>query len=164
VKGGRRAGAGRRGHGLSLKQGFTIGGEYSRLLDEAAEEQARERLTDIRMAKCDAIDIQGQIRQAQNSIREIDLDARGGDRVRKMNSERIDSEIENFRPAATPDHVFRRARSYPLRRVYRAKKETRAAVVAWCKTHYGVTITESKADECLKVFRRHLRRLHDEAH
>jgi hypothetical protein len=141
---------------------LTIGGEYNRLLDEAAEEQARERLTDIRMAKCDAIDIQGQIRQAQNSIRKIDLDARGGDRVRKMHSKIIDSEIENFRPAATPDRVFLRARSYPLKRVYRTRKETKAKVVAWCKVHCGVTISDSKADECLKVFRRHLKRLRTE--
>jgi hypothetical protein len=164
VKGGRRAGAGRRGHGLSFRQSLIIGAEYNRILDEAAEKQARERLTTIRMAKCDAIDVQGQIRQAQNSIRQIDLDARGGDRVRKMHSERIDSEIENFRPVTTPDHVFGRARSYALKRVYRVRKETKATVVAWYGIHYGVKITESKADECLKVFRRHLKRLHDEAH
>jgi hypothetical protein len=164
VKGGKRAGAGRPGYGLSLRQVLTVGAEYNSLLDKAVEEQACERLTEIRMAKRDAIDIQEEIRQAQDIISRINLDARGGERVRKMNSERIDSEIENFRPEATPEHVFRRARSYPIKRVYRTRKGTRAKVVDWCKVHYGVTISESKADECLKLFRRHLKRLSAEAH
>jgi hypothetical protein len=159
VKGGKRAGAGRRGHGLSLRECLTIGAEYDRLLDEGAKKQARERLTGIRMAKCDAIDIDRGIRQAQDSIRKIEIDAPGGNRILLMHSEIIDSEIGNFRPAATPDRVFLRARSYPLKRVYRTRKETKATVVAWCKVHYGVTISDSKADECLKVFRRHLKRL-----
>ena len=164
MKGGKRAGAGRRGYGLSLKQRFTIGGEYSRLLDEAAEKQARERLTDIRMAKCDAIDARRQIIHAQDSIRRIDLDMRGGERIRREHSETIDAEIQNLRHEATPDHVFLRASSYPLKRAYGVRKETKAAVVAWCKVHYGVKISDSNVDECLKEFRRYQKRLLAEAH
>jgi hypothetical protein len=164
MKGGKRAGAGRRGYGLSLKQRLTVGAEYNRILNVAAEKQARERLTDMPMAKRDAIDMKEQIRLAQDSIRRIDIDMRGGDRILKMHSDTIDSEMQNFRPQGTPDHVFLRASSYPLKRAYGVRKETKAAVVAWCKVHYRVKISDSKADECLKAFRRYQKRLLAEAH
>jgi hypothetical protein len=66
------------------------------------------------MAKCDILDAEREIRNAQDTINRIDPDARGGDRTRKNNSCKIDFEMNNIRPEATPDHVFRRARSYSV--------------------------------------------------
>jgi hypothetical protein len=141
VRGGKRVGAGRKTN-LSLRQVWTVGAEYARLLEEAAERQSRERpMTD--RAKCDIQDAEREIRNAQGTISRIDPDARGGDRIRNYNSCEIDSEM--------------------VKRAYGVKAEIKAATIAFCRVEYGHTISSSKADECLKEFRRLLKRLRAEA-
>jgi hypothetical protein len=157
VRGGKRVGAGRKTN-LSLRQVWIVGAEYAGLLEEAAERQSRERpITD--RAKCDILDAEREIRNAQGTINRIDPDACGGDHIRKDNSGEIDLEMNNIRPEATPDDVFRRARSYSVKRAYGVKAEIKAATIAFCRVKYGHTISPSKADECLKEFRRLLKRL-----
>jgi hypothetical protein len=161
MRGGKRVGAGRKTN-LSLRQVWTVGAEYARLLEEAAEMQSRERpMTD--RAKCDVLDAEREIRNAQGIINRIDPDARGGDHIRETNSDEIDFEMNNIRPKATPDHVFRRARSYSVKRAHGVKAEIGAATIAFCRVKYGHTISPSKANECLKEFRRQLKRLRAEA-
>jgi hypothetical protein len=108
-------GAGRKTN-LSLRQVWIVGAKYAGLLEEAAERQSRERpVTD--MAKCDVLDAERENRNAQGTINRIDPDARGGDRIREIHSCEIDSEMNGLRPEATPDDVFRRARSYSVSHV-----------------------------------------------
>jgi hypothetical protein len=133
-KGGKRAGAGRKGHGLTLVQEWAVGGEYERVLNELAEKRAWDKYKrspkgeDIEDIRSDVLNGDEPINRETLSYLEEQLD----DMDRRVE---LPQNIYGLMPAA------------------------RQGAIAWCKLRYGVTITESKADECLKAFRRIERRL-----
>jgi hypothetical protein len=136
TRGGARSGAGRKSN-LSKLQALMVGGYCEALWNQAAEDQAHARHEQEPTTK--------MIRQEQDRAELIPKSPRG----RRMNPEITESIDDIVRAAGR-----QRAVSIPLKRPYGAKVKVIAVAIAWCQEKYGQTITESKALECWKEWKR----------
>jgi hypothetical protein len=137
-RGGKRAGAGRRGHGLTLKQVWAVGGEYERVANGLRDEQAWDEYKRSTQGE-DIADLRADVLDGDEPVDREALDY-------------LEEEMDKLERRVELRHV----------RGYKVNKRARDAAIEWCRDQYKVTISKSKADECHKAFRALISTISDE--